>query len=368
MNKNYTLVQEGNAQIIVPSGKVSKSMGVFYNPVMMDNRSISVLLLNGLGQKNMQIVLPMEATGVRGIRFAKELKKGIIKSIVMNDLNPDAVSLMKKNIKLNNLKFKIEIKNQDANLFLLNSTGFDYIDIDPFGTPNPFLDSAVRRISRNGILAVTATDTSALCTFESACQRKYWAKPLRNWCMHETGLRILIRKVQLIGAEHERALTPVYSYSKEHYMRVFFRCEKGKKKADIIIPKHKYLLICSRCLSMKTSDYNKETCECKNIFDYAGRLWTGQLWNKNLARRMAKTSRFPELNRFLSTISEEAKISTAGFHDIHAITKRYRIRDLPKMGDIINKIRKLGFSASRTHFSGTGVRTDASVKDLLKLL
>ena len=38
---------------------------------------------------------------------------------------------------------------------------FDYIDIDPFGSPNPFLAAAIGRITRNGIVAVTATDTAS---------------------------------------------------------------------------------------------------------------------------------------------------------------------------------------------------------------
>ena len=44
--------------------------------------------------------------------------------------------------------------------------------------------------------------------------------------MHEIGLRILIRRVQLAGSVYDKALIPILSYSKEHYMRVFFKCEK----------------------------------------------------------------------------------------------------------------------------------------------
>jgi len=126
---------------------------------------------------------------------------------------------------------KIIIKNQDANLFLLNSTGFDYIDIDPFGTPNPFLDSAVKRISRDGILAVTSTDTAALTgTYPKATLRKYWAYSKKDEMMHETGLRILIRKIQLIAAQYDKALVPIFSYFKDHYYRIFFNSVKGKKR------------------------------------------------------------------------------------------------------------------------------------------
>jgi tRNA (guanine26-N2/guanine27-N2)-dimethyltransferase len=153
-------------------------------------------------------------------------------------------------------------------LLLLTSRGFDYIDIDPWGTPNPYLDSACRRISRGGILAVTATDTSALCgTYPNACRRKYWALPKRDSNMHETGLRILIRKIQLVGAQYEKGLIPVYSYSREHYMRVFLRIEKGKSMVDRIIGFHDFL-------------------------NGSGPLWTGKLWEEDLADKIFKNSFF----------------------------------------------------------------------------
>ena len=116
---------------------------------------------------------------------------------------------------------------------MLESKGFDYIDIDPFGFPGRFLDAAALRIARKGILAVTATDLGALCgSFPKVCNRKYWAEPKRDYMMHETGLRILIRKIQLIGIQYEKALIPLFSYYKDHYFRIFFRCVKSKKECD----------------------------------------------------------------------------------------------------------------------------------------
>ena len=224
--------------------KVSKKLPVFYNPLMELNRALSIKILNALNKKDMQIALPLAGTGVRGVRFLIELKKSLIKAISFNDINKEAVKIIKKNLALNSRSIsqitktnnRIIISNKDANLFLLESFGFDYIDIDPFGSPNIFLNNSIIRLSRDGVLAVTATDTGALSgTFSDACKRKYWATPQRNETMHENGIRILIRKVQLIGADHEKALLPIYSYSKDHYFRIFFKCEKGRHKVDEIL-------------------------------------------------------------------------------------------------------------------------------------
>jgi tRNA (guanine26-N2/guanine27-N2)-dimethyltransferase len=401
----YEIVREGNAVVrIKKADKISKEMEVFYNPVMKLNRDISVLLLNSIDNIDMQIALPLAGSGIRGIRFLKELKKNKIKSISFNDYSIKAVNSVKNSLRLNginnftfkensinnlynNKKYnneknnfknrKIIISNGDANLFLLNSTGFDYIDIDPFGTSNFYLDSAIKRISRNGILAVTNTDTAALTgTYPKACVRKYWSTPKRDYMMHETGLRILIRKIQLVGMQYEKALFPIFSYFKDHYFRICFQCIKGKRLCDEIASEH-------------------------GMFNDAGPLWIGNLWDSKLVSKMhsallkdtignkslkinsiknkiiknnnsmSKINNVinnNELMMFLRTIKEESKINAVGFYDVHQMAKNKKLKTIIKKAELIKKIRKNSFKASNTHFSGTGIRTNIDYKGFLKLL
>ncbi|MBL7054237.1 tRNA (guanine(10)-N(2))-dimethyltransferase [Candidatus Woesearchaeota archaeon] len=347
----YEIIKEGNARIKVRKAKkISKEMEVFYNPVMAHNRDISVLLLNCIGKKDMQIGLPLAGTGIRGIRFLLELRKNKIKSISFNDISKDAVKSIKSDLLLNKtIKDKVRITNEDANLFLLNSKGFDYIDVDPFGSPNFMLDSAIRRISREGILAVTATDTAALTgTYPKVCRRKYWAEPLRNELMHEIGLRILIRKCQLIGAQYEKALIPIFSYFKNHYFRIFFKCVKGKKDADKVIEQH-------------------------GFFEKAGPLWAGKLWDKKLVdciyKLLLKNKIYDqELIKFLKIIKDESKINTVGFYDVHKLVKKHKIKKIPKKEKLIKRIKRGGFKVSETHFSGTGLRSDIPLGKLLRFV
>jgi tRNA (guanine26-N2/guanine27-N2)-dimethyltransferase len=255
--------------------------------------------------------------------------------------------VIRQNLKLNDIKenAKVIVTNQEANLLLLESSGFDYIDVDPFGTPNPFLDSAVKRISRSGVLAVTATDTSALSgTYPDACVRKYWAKPLKTEIMHEVGLRILIRKCQLVGAQFDKALIPVYSYSKDHYMRVFFLCEKGKGKVDEVMKEHGH-------------------------FMDAGPMWLGRLWDSKLAEKMSKLYKDgdKELAKFLSVVKEESKIDSIGFCNVPALFGKKVGGTLPKQEVIISKIRKKGYKAAVTHIKENSIRTDMPEKELKKL-
>ena len=329
----FQTIEEGSAKLRVSvEKKISKKLEVFYNPVMKFNRDATIAVLDAVGKKEMQIGLPLSGSGIRGIRILLENKN--IKAIHFNDYDAKAVKNIKNNLKLNKLDKdkRVFVHQKDANQFLFESTGFDYIDIDPFGTPNPFLDLACKRISRNGILAVTATDTAPLSgTFPKTCKRKYWADPLRNEEMHEIGLRILIRKVQLVAAQYDKALTPIFCFSKDHYMKIFFSCEKGKQRVDKIIKLH-------------------------GRYKEAGPLWLGQLKDKNIAKKISKKTQ----NKDMKLICDE--IDTLGFYDLHALCKRNKLK-IPKFDDLLSKI-----TATRTHFSQYGIKSKIDEKKLLKIL
>ena len=352
------------------TNKISKKMPVFYNPVMKLNRDISIEILKNISNNEISIALPLSGSGVRGIRILKELPVEKIREIHFNDYSKTAVSKIKENLKVNKINFKnnskdnakkIFIHNDDATLFLLQSKGFDYIDIDPFGTPNPFLDASIKRISREGVLAVTATDTSALAgTYKDAGNRKYWAKTVRNYQQHEIGLRTLIRKVQLIGAQYDKALIPIFSYSKDHYYRVFFKCTKGKKNVDEMLTEHKFLLFDADDLSFIVSNCNCKVQDGKiKDIEYAGPLWTGSLWNIELVKKMKLYE--------LETIKDESLINVVGFYDIHELVSKYKLKS-PRFDELISKIRKKGFKAARTHVSPYGIKSTIGLRELLTLM
>ncbi len=344
-------------------------MEVFYNPVMASNRNIAILLLNSVENENMNIASPLAGSGIRELRFLKELKPGKAKYIFVNDIKENFPKVFAGNLKLNNLKKdKLIIHNDDANLFLLNQVKhgiddqfcgyFDYIDIDPFGSPNPFLAAAAARITRNGILAVTATDTAALTgTYPAVTRRKYWARMVRNHMMHELGLRILIRKIQLQGAQFDKALNPLLAYHKDHYFRIYFRCIKGKENCDEVLKQHRYLLLNHRTLEYHVSEFNAE-----KGFDYFGPLWTGKLFDRKLLVTMAGNNPFPEEQKFLELLKEESKLDTVGFYDLHVIAKKYGL-ETTKLEPVLKKVK-----GARTHFSPTGIKTDKGIKEVVKAM
>jgi tRNA (guanine26-N2/guanine27-N2)-dimethyltransferase len=376
MNKQSV---EGTTSFFTDSEeKISKGMPVFYNPVMKLNRDLTLAMLLTM-PTDVRIGLPMEASGLRAARILHELvTPGHISPnfIAVNDLSPHAIDFAKKNIAHNIGSFdsaKVNVTVNDASQFLRSSPGFDYIDIDPFGTPNPFLDSAIQRISRTGILAVTATDTSALAgTYPAATARKYWSTPSRTWVMHEIGLRILIRKVQLIAAQYEKALLPVLSLATDHYYRIFFQVMPSIADVKKVLAEHTYSFVCTNCLTIMPGLWNQPLpcTHCSEMVYACGPLWGGRLHDVERIQMMrAQVKKLDEktaaaLDKLLTIVEDECRIPVIGFIDLHELASRLKVA-APRTEDVLEK---LGSHACRTHINGAGVKVDLNMNEFLEKL
>lgn len=341
-------IKEGAINLIIPDPKKYKldaKAPVFYNPAMKLNRDISVLICKIM--KSLTAADLLAATGVRGLRLKKEAK---VPYVYVNDASPIAFDFIKKNAKLN--KLKISAFNLRAHEFLATRykrkhSKYGYVDIDPFGTPVPFLDAGVKAIveNRKGIIAVTATDTSALCgTYRNACLRKYGSKPLYNYLMNEIGLRILIKKVQEVAAQYDIALAPMFAHTTRHYMRCYLQAERGADKTDAILKQI-------------------------GMFKGAGPMWLGPLYDVELVEKMQKISLkdsniSAETKQLLFAIKNEASISIVGFYDLSEL----QLKQVPKINNVIRKLQEKGYKAARTHFSQTGIKTNANEKEFLNVL
>jgi tRNA G26 N,N-dimethylase Trm1 len=63
---------------------------------------------------------------------------------------------------------------------------FDVIDLDPYGTAVPFLESSIQAMADGGLMAVTFTDMAVLCARNPhVCYYKYGAAPLARRYCHE---------------------------------------------------------------------------------------------------------------------------------------------------------------------------------------
>ncbi len=367
-------VKEGKIELFVPkpkNGKFSKkTMPVFFNPQAELNRDISVSVIQ-VFQKHFKNKLTvcdaLAGTGIRGLRYAKEVKG--IKKVVLNDKNPIAVKLIKKNIKENKLTRKCKVSKEDANI-LLRKNVFNVIDIDPFGSPVNFLDSAARSIYHKGFLAVTATDQAPLCgTYPLTCFKKYGIISLKTDFFAELGMRILISHIILTLSKKDKAFFPLLVHSTKHYFRVFGKIEHlGKIKE--LLKSFGFVMYC-KCGNREFGNI-KEKCNCGKKFKVVGPVYLGKILDKKFCKEVLldlKNRDFKlkkEEEKLLNFLVEESEMPPF-YYDLHFLARILKVK-IPKINFLIEKLKVKGFKASRTHFCLTAIKTDANFKTLKRIL
>ena len=380
----FQTITEGKTRLLVPESKSGKGPGsksaVFFNPAMASNRDVSVLYAGCRAKKGWRMLDALGGTGARGIRLAVEAPK---MRIHINDRVPDAVKAIRKNIRLNDLK-AIETSQQEV--FALLPTGkWDWIDIDPYGSPIDFVDAAVQRLAAGGTLSVTATDTAPLCgTFSKACRRRYMARPMNSGCKHETGLRILAGNIVRRAAVMDIALAPELAYYQGHFFRCYFRKSGGAKQADALLKKIGYLELkdgeysaSDKCPTGKSwagpSNLRLKQSENRKFFGkprpaeqgWAGPLWIGNLAEKKLVGEMlasADDSMTKETVKLLQILKDELLQPPFHYHT-DDLARAWRIEP-PKTKDAIEILKQRGHRASPVHYSTKGFKTDAGYDEM----
>ncbi len=382
----HVTISEGAAHIQIPDlsqYRLPTEAPVFYNPLMEMNRDIAVLAVKIYQKRQahpLRVLLPLAATGVRGIRFQLELEG--IEKIIMNDISPEAFTLMGKNLELNQLSNVIEIHNEDANnfmnIFARRGQRADIIDVDPFGSPSRFIDSAIHALKvKSGMICLTATDMAPLCGVKpEACLRKYGGRPLRTEYCHELAVRLCLNALISTAAKYEIAFQPLLCYSIDHYIRIYALLQSGALKVDSTLQQLGYIVHCFQCnYRTATTDLLSftPTCpECAAPLDYAGPLWLGPLFEISFCQQIFEENARLQLgtknriNRLLSYILEEAP-GPITYHNIHHICQEYK-KNGPSINLIIQNLRNQGFFASRTHFSPISIRTNASRQEIAQVI
>jgi len=363
-NKNIKSVKEGMTDILVfinkesNKGPGSKDKLPFYNPAMELNRDMSIVLCQWLINNNnklIEILDGLAASGIRGIRFANELEGDF--NVTINDWDPNAFDLIKNNVEKLNLK-NVICSNLNLNT-ILSQKKFHYIDIDPFGSPVYFIDSAIRGIKNQGIIALTATDTAALCgTYPKVCFRRYGAVPFHSVVMKEIALRILLGFICRTAGIYDKGIKPLICYSTDHYFRVYVQIFNGVSNANDSMKYYSAI--------KKDELVGIETTK-KDI----GPLWMGRLHNKRainelitiLFKKKLKTKN--KSWKLFDLIQEEAD-APAFFYTTESLASILK-KSPPKLEIVFEKLKNKGYEVYKTHFSSTGFKTNASKKEIEKV-
>jgi len=382
----YEEYHEGEITFLAPPPPrvPTTSMPVFYNPRSELNRDVTIcgiqVFLNQHNNMEAKVCTPLAGTGVRSIRIAKEVH-GISK-VVAGDINPLAVKLIIKNSKLNKVEHLVEVYHGDANLLLVSHhhspSRFDIIDIDPFGSPRPFLAAAVGALRSPALLCLTATDMPVLMGIRRrTCIKRYAAEPARTEYSSEVATRLLLGCVVREAAAQDFGIEPLLSLYIDHYVRILCKAERGDSETWKALSCLGYLIHCNSCgfrQMISTFTPPPNACpECKETnVKRAGPLWVGKLSERFFIERTLQQVQLRSLGtrrrleRVLKRILEEIDAPPT-YYNLHMLCDELGI-SIPPFKSVIHALRSEGYSCTRTHFSPHAIRTNASLRVISRVI
>ncbi len=371
----FSEIKEGTTRIIVPQQHLTKQ--IFYNPKMelcrdIDIAAVAAFFFSLPNHSHVTYADALAGTGVRGIRVANEV--GL--QVTISDRSTPAYELIKRNIRLNEIEERASAYNENANVLLVQ-TRYDLVDIDPFGSPVPFLDAACKSVKK--MLLITATDTAPLCGAHTGGVRNYGAQPLNTEYHAEMGTRILLGAVTRELCKYDKAIQPLLSYASAHFIRVIARVEKGAKKADNSMKRlgfiahcfscgHRFSFSCEDMLEMRVGN---KCSICGMKMRIAGPLYISAIKEKAFCEQVheelgkRELGKKKEAMKIVHTCIHELDIPF--FYEHHALCKALKIPP-PPISSLLDALHSNGFSASRTSFSDTAVKTDARIDEIKAIL
>ncbi|CAN1246006.1 Probable tRNA (guanine(26)-N(2))-dimethyltransferase 2 [Linum grandiflorum] len=387
--EDYTIVKEGEAEIVMHAKNE-----VFYNKTQVNNRDLSIAVLRTFISKRKEeheanlskrakksgrkvseinggaasevaaaaekggdeepcstseemvegkargeikpprVLEALSASGLRALRYAREIEG--IGQVVALDNDKASVEACRRNIKFNGSVAieKVESNLADARVYMLtHQKEFDVVDLDPYGSPSVFLDSAVQSVVDGGILMCTATDMAVLCGGNGeVCYSKYGSYPLRGKYCHEMALRILLASIESHANRYKRYIVPVLSVQMDFYVRVFVRIYTSAGAMKNTPLKLSYVYQCVGCDSFHLQPIGRtlaknnsvrylpgfgpvvpQECEhCGKKFNMGGPIWSAPIhdleWVTSILDDVKSIKeRYPAYERIsavLTTVSE----------------------------------------------------------------
>nr|KAF6402796.1 tRNA methyltransferase 1 [Rousettus aegyptiacus] len=403
-----TTVTEGAARIVFPSANE-----VFYNPVQEFNRDLTCAVITEfariqLGAKGIQIKVPGEkdvqkvvvdlseqeedkaelkeganvapgdqpqtaavgeiceeglrvleglaASGLRSIRFAREVPG--LRSVIANDASPRAVDLIRHNVQLNKVAHLVQPSQADARMLMYQhqrvSERFEVIDLDPYGSPAPFLDAAV-----------------------------------------QAALRIVLHSLDLRANCYQRFVVPLLSISADFYVRVFVRVFTGQAKVKASASKQALVFQCVGCGAFHLQHLGKASgpsggrvkfspdcgppvapeCEhCGQRHQLGGPLWAEPIHDLDFVGRVLEAvstnpGRFHTSERIrgvLSVVTEELP-DVPLYYTLDQLSSTIHC-STPSLLQLRSALLHAGFRVSLSHACKNAVKTDAPASALWDIM
>ncbi|KAK0269776.1 RNA methyltransferase tRNA(m5U54)methyltransferase [Friedmanniomyces endolithicus] len=300
-----------------------------------------------------RILDALSATGLRALRYAAEIP--FATAVTANDMDRSAVKSIRTHIEHNQLSDKITATLGNAIGHMYNvafpptithgptsvAGKYDVIDLDPYGTAAPFIDSALQALNDGGLLCVTCTDSAvfASCGYAEKTYSLYGGMPIKGAHSHEGGLRLVINSVASAAAKYGLAIEPLLSLSIDFYVRIFIRVTKSPADVKFLAGKTMLVYGCDTgCGAWHTQMLGRNTrqtgkgppnnppfkhgialapstdhlCEhCNSKMHVAGPMWAGPILNRAFVEKILDDAKHADQEIYQTLPRLEGMLDTA---------------------------------------------------------
>ncbi|RLP66599.1 CAL0003366 N2,N2-dimethylguanosine tRNA methyltransferase [Candida albicans Ca529L] len=403
ISQEFNTVQEGKAMILTP-----KQDEVFYNPIQQFNRDLSIMAIKAYDEirhekiqaikkksKNkrtklngLKILESLAASGLRSCRYGLEIPEA--GKIVANDMLAEAVKSINKNVEYNKLTDKV-LANQGDAIKFMGSTDekFHIVDLDPYGTAAPFIDSAIQCLEDDGMLLVTCTDAGVLAGsgYPEKCFALYGGNNFGNAYVngesnHEVGIRLILNLIASTAAKYKKTIEPMLSLSIDYYFRVFVKV----KTSPINVKNHASETMltygCNGCghkivqpLGMKNNtkfQYPKlqgpisSNCQyCGTSYNVAGPMYAGNLHNREFIDKVLKINESSDKEIYATherikgmlTLASNELDDAPFFFNLNQLCSIFKSPPI-SIEQYTKAVGNLGYKVSLTHAKKNCVKTN----------
>lgn len=359
--------KEGAAEFHLP-----QSAHVFYNPRARLGRDLGVLAMRAEAERLERPLEVLELMAGAGLRTKRYLLEAPVQHIVVNDANYTSFEVLRAHVGDDP---RVELHNELAQRllcrFYLEDRRFDWVDLDPFGTPAPYVPYLTGVVRWEGLLYITATDAPVLCGAQRGeALKSYDAVSAYGRECHEVGLRILIGFVQRRLIQANMHGQPLLSFFDGYCWRTLMRVFKGTRGFNVEqmgfiaqMPDGEYRATMAGVPAPVNREYHPST-----TVRWAGPLWLGPLHDHAFLSAMYRAARedyFDTARRFLGKLNRELD-ELPIVYSLPVIADRLN-RSVPSTREAVRFLRAQGYRASHVHHCGSAIRTDAPLKVILRL-
>ncbi|MGA8425572.1 MAG: hypothetical protein WB782_08680 [Thermoplasmata archaeon] len=325
----------------------AKRAALFYNPAMALDRDLGIAFARAWNRVDPEPKRGWEmlaATGVRGLRLLHE--SGRFNSMLSTEQNDVAFGVLQENV-ARYVEEGAKADCRDARQVPVGAP-FDYVDLDPYGSPLPFLATSMAAVKEGGVLGVTATDMMVLAGVEpGAAERKYGSRPIRGRLAPEAGLRILLSTMARLAREKGRRIIPWLAYVHDHHVRAYVQITNDQ--LDVPDP----------VTTIDPRGWEGPRLPGPGPW---GPFWVGPLLNGRIVAALVPPEEPAdplEVQRWIDTWRDETVADRPFFYESNELAHQLELVEPPPVESLASALRARGFLVARTQVRLGAFRTTA---------